>query len=391
MRPFLFFLSIFLFLSAGSASIINTDIIRRNSVAVVQVTDDVVMVKPSPLIRVGDLVVIARIVEDDIEVIARGSVENIQNGSLLILLDSKTITKFPKVRDRVVSLARLQEKKYEEPEIPPPGDLVPDEVDPYEPGYAQIDFGPYQGKFESASSNQANQYKIFEFDFMNTHLLWYFDFLWRIGIEYQTSGGTVPLRSYNREEKPTKYQESTIAIHYRFLPLWKELRPTLKLVSRSTKFTTENDDEYVLSSTVTGTGLGVNMHYLFGNNTFTSNRTFDWSFNRIYFDLTYFPMYSAKDEGVTRGESSTGTAMELAVGATTLVHLGFVPFFKRFSIDISMGMNESQVAFSGKPTNAADGFYSIPEGGTYKETQNFVKIMIGLRMEDFIGKMLKPR
>ncbi|CAE80793.1 hypothetical protein predicted by Glimmer/Critica [Bdellovibrio bacteriovorus HD100] len=390
MRLHLFF-SIFIFANVCFASIINPDVIRKNSVPIIGVNDDVVIVASTPLVRVGDLVVIARIKDDDIEVISRGSVENIQDGKFLILLDSKTITKFPKVRDRVVSLARLQEKKYDEPEVPPIGGLQPDEPDPYEQGYVQLDFGPYQGKIESASPNQANQYKTFEHNFMDTHLMWYFDFLWRIGLEYRSSGGSVPVKSYNREEKQTTYRESMIAIHYRFLPIWKELRPTLKLVTKSTDFKTANDDEYVLSSAGSGMGLGANFHYLFGPNIFNSEKSFDWSFNRIYFDLTYFPSYSMKDSGVTRGDSSTGTAMELSLGATTLVHMGFIPFFKRFSVDVSTGMSSSQVTFSGAPTNAPDGFYSIPEGGTYKESQNFIRIMIGLRMEDYVGKMLKPR
>lgn len=353
--------------------------------------DDIAVIPNNPRVKVGELVVIVRASEDNIEVIARGAVSNIQNNELLVEIDPKSITKFPKAKDFVVSLARLSEKKYEENFERPPSSIVPDVPDPYEPGYIQLDFGPNQGKLDSQSPNSANQYKSYQFNYMNTRLLWYFDFVWRYGIEYETSGGTVPVKGYNREEKPTKYTETTLSIHYRLLPVWKELRPTLKLVSKSTSFTTENDDEYVLSSNTSGLGLGVNFHYLFSENLLKSEAGFAWSFNKAYVDLVYFPSYSATDSGVTRGESSTGNALELKVGATFLFHIKAIPFLKRYSLDLSAGMSQSQFSFSGAPTNPSEVLTPVPEGGTYKENQNFVKIMVGLRMDDYVGKLLKPR
>lgn len=353
--------------------------------------DDVAVIPNNPIVKVGDLVVIVRVSEDNIEVISQGAVENIQNNELLVLIDGKSVTKFPKAKDIVVSLAKLNPQKFDEPPPEKPPEIRQDVPDPYEPGYMILDFGPYQGKFESQTPNSANQYKIFNNDFMNTHFLWYFDFVWRYGIEYESAGGTVPVKSYNREEKPTNYTENSLAIHYRFLPIWKELRPTLKVISKNTTFTTTNDDEYVMSSTASGMGIGGHFHYLFGDNLFKSLGKFDWSFNKAYFEVDYFPSYSVKDSGVTRGESSSGTATEIKAGMIFLFHLRFIPVFKRWSLDLSAGMNQNQVTFTGNTTDPVDGFYEIPEGQTYKETQNFIKIMIGLRMDDYIGKALKPR
>ncbi|UOF00183.1 hypothetical protein [Bdellovibrio reynosensis] len=353
--------------------------------------DDVAVIPNNKLIKVGELVVVVRPSEDNIEVIARGSVENIQNNELLILLDGASVTKFPKAKDLVVSLAKLNPQVFDEPPPDKSPEIREDVPDPYEPGYMVLDFGPYQGKFESQSPNSANQYKIFNNDFVSTHFLWYFDFVWRYGIEYEAAGGNVPVKSYNRVSKATSYKESSLAIHYRFLPIWKELRPTLKLISKNSTFTTENDDEYVMSSSASGMGFGTNFHYLFNDNLFKSIQRFDWSLNKTYFELAYFPSYTVKDTGVTRGDSGSGTALEMKAGVIFLFHLRFIPFFKRWSLDLSTGVNQSQFSFSGPTVDPVDGFTQIPEGQTYNETQNFIKLTLGLRMDDYIGKALKPR
>lgn len=377
--------------SAFASSWINIDFIKKNAVPIRRMNDDVLILPRTNRVRAGELIVVLRVIGEDVEVIARGSVESVQNNELLAILDGPSITKMPKAKDLVVSLSRLKPLPSEAP-VPENEYKVPEETpDPYEPGYMIFEMGPYNGHFESQSPNNANKYKVFDFKYVETHFLWYVDFLWRYGIEYQTSGGNIPLKSYNRQEQATTAKETRIALHYRLLPIWKELRPTLKLISLNSEFKTTNDDEYVVSSNASGLGLGVNFHYLFGDNIYQTSNAFGWSFNRIYVDVSYFPTYSVSDSLVQRGASSSGSMYELKAGATMLFYVKAIPWFKRYSLDVSYTMSQSQVSFSGEVKNAADGVYNIPQGQSYSESQSAIRIMLGLRLDDFISKLMKPR
>lgn len=373
------------------AQLFNPELIKNQTVPIVKVEEDVLFVPQNPTIKVGESVVIIRIDNDDVEVVAKGNVANVQDGSFLILVERKDILKSPKAGDRVVSVARLNPQEVEKQnEIPLP-ELTMAKPDPYEPGYAVLDIGPNLGDFRSLSSNQANQYKNYSFNYYDTHFIWFFDFMWRLGIEYNTTGGDVPLRSYDRQVRPTKYSETLIGVHYRFLPFWKELRPTIKVVTKSADFQTTNNDEYVVTTKGSGIGIGGNLHYLFGSNIFVSEKSFDWSLNRIYSDLVIFPDFHLSDGLVSRGESGRGLELDLKLGATILFYIKPVPFFKRFSVDVSAGIQQNSFTFQGEPKSAPDGFYSIPPNSTYEERQNYFKIMIGLRMEDMVAKALRSR
>lgn len=365
--------------------------IRKSGVPVRRLIDNIVVIPNNPRVKVGDLVVVARTSVDNVEVIARGSVANIQNNELLIMIESNSIIKFPQKNDIVVSLAKLNQSKEEESSLPPSPELKEDEPDPYEEGYMQLEAGQNQGALSSETTNRANQFKLYDFNYANTRFLWYFDFAWRFGIEYETSGGSVPVIGYDKNPKPTSYSDTTFSFHYRFSPVWRELRPTFKLVNRTSDFKTENEDEYVMSSSGAGLGVGAHFHYLFGSNTFTSNRMLDASVNKLYFEYIYFPGYSFKDAEVSRGESSSGSAYEMNAGMTFLFYVRFIPYFKRYSLDISSGVSQRKFTFTGKPTDPLDIFVPIPEGGSYGEKESYVKIMFGLRLDDFVGKLLKPR
>ena len=385
------FLCTLIYASSGLAQLFNPEVLEKNTVPVEKMQDDVLLVKQNALFRVGEMVVIVRIQGDDVEVVAKGSVANVQGGYFLILTTRKDIIKNPKVGDRIVSVSQLSGIESETPTNPQPPPIALAEPDPYEPGYADLDLGPATGDLRSQSPNQANQYKIFSFNFYDIHLLWFFDFLWRVGIEYQNTGGEVPLRSYDRQVRPTQYTETILGLHYRFLPFWKELRSSIKLVTKSNDFSTTNNDEYVLSTTGSGIGLGFNLHYLMGSDVFKSEKSFDANLNRIYTDLVFFPDFNYNDGLVKRGEMGKGVEIEAKIGAIALFHIQPMPFFKRFSLDISSGVKQSQIAFTGAPKNAPDGFYAIPAQATYEQHESYVKIMIGLRMEDFVAKSLRSR
>ncbi|WP_413575696.1 hypothetical protein ACLVWU_15190 [Bdellovibrio sp. HCB290] len=376
---------------ALASSWINIDFIKKNAVPVRRVMDDVVFLPRSNRVSVGDLVVVLRVQGDDVEVIARGAAETVQNNELLVVMEGPSISKIPKARDWVVSLSKLKPPP-DDPFFPqPPDGTIIDKPDPYEPGYMVFEVGTDQGHFESQSPNQANQYKVFDYKFTEMHFLWYVDMFWRYGIEYQSSSANIPVQSYYREIRPTLAEETRIALHYRMLPVWKELRPTLKLISLNNKFVTTNEDEYVLSSQASGMGLGANFHYLFSDNLYKSDKGLGWKLNRAYFDLNYFPSYIVTDGTVSRGSASSGNRMELKVGATALFYVPFIPWLKRYSLDVSYGISQAQMSFSGDVKNAPDGAYVIPAGQSYTESQSFFKVMLGLRLDDFFSKLMKSR
>lgn len=367
------------------------ELIKKDSVPVLAIDGDVVLVEKNPMIKVGDLVVFVRLYEDNVEIISQGSVGNIQDGRFIILIDGASIVKIPTTKDRVISLARLTPKAPEEPPPETTSSFPDPEPEAYEPGFIQLDFGPMLGSFNSSGDTRANQYKIFQFTYVDFRLEWYLDFLWRYGIQYESFGAKIPLKSYKRDLANTKYSESRMALMYRFLPLWKELRPSVRLISLSGNFTTENDDEAVLSSQVSGLGLGGRFVYQFGDNLFSSRRQFESSFNRLYLDLNIFPGITVKDGDVARGQTGSSMVTEIEVGGTYLLYIEMMPWVKRYSIDFSFGLRQDKISFSGDSISAPDGFYEIPSGKSYTENQSYIKLMFGVRMDDFITKFLRPR
>lgn len=387
-------ISLFSSVNVFASDLYDVGFLRRNSVPVEKMLDDIGIISMTPLVRQGDLIVFVRVTQDDIEVVARGSVGNIQDGKLLIETDPKSISKFPKVGDRIVSLARIKTPRPEdEPPITWP-EIAHAPPAPYEPGYMQLDFGSNRGDFKSTTPNSANEFKNFNFNFSHMRFLWYFDFLWRFGMEYESSEGSIPVVGYDRESKSTSFKETVISLHYRFLPVWEELRPTLKLINKSSEFKTTNEDEYLLSSKKSSTGLGLNLHYLFNDNLFTTKKRFDYSLNRIYAEAEIFPLVSVADSMVRRGTSASGLEYGLKVGATALIYTDYIPYLKflrRISLDASAGYSQTRMQFSGEPSDPVDVLEPIPQGASYIERQMYFKIMIGFRMDDYIGNLLKPR
>ncbi|ASD65035.1 hypothetical protein [Bdellovibrio bacteriovorus] len=367
------------------------NLIQRDSVPIVKVDNDILVVDRTPLLRVGDLISVVRLYADNVEIIAQGSVGTVQDGKLVLILQPGTLVKIPTTKDRVINLARLTPGAVEQP---PPESTSPfPEPDPetYEPGYIQIQTGLLNGNLSTVTSNRANGFKTFDYSYLNTHFEWYIDFLWRFGIEFDQYGAKIPLKSYNRTLEQTSYSEMRMALHYRFLPIWKELRPTVKLISLSGEFVTENDDENVLGTKTSGLGLGGRFTYLLGDPLFKSTKGFDWSWNRIYADINLFPEVTFSDSGVTRGSTGKGQIYEITLGTTALMHIQAIPWVKRWQVDVLAGVRQDSMSFSGEVVDPADGFYNIPPGQSYGESQTFFKIMFGARLDDFVSRFFKPR
>lgn len=386
----LLLISIFTDQAYAQSGLIDIAYMKKNSTPIKRVVDDVLIIQPNSLLKIGDHVVAVRYYEDNLEVIARGQIGASQNGELLATLERGSITKPPANSDFIITLSKLNGQQDPEPFQPQDNSLEPAK-DSYEPGYIQIGLNQISGNFEASGSSQVNSYKKYTHTTTETSLLWYFDFLWRVGIEYSFHESSIPLKSYDRLSRATVFNESRFALHYRLLPIWKELRPNLKLISLNSSFLTANNDEYVVPTTYTGTGFGVHWHYLFNDNLFTSqNRYIGWSWNRAYLDTDYFFSYSALDGKVSRGEGA-GQRLDLKLGVVGLFYIKKIPFFKRYFVDLQLGYSMANFTFSGTPKSAIDGFYQIPSGASATESENYVKISIGVRMDDVISKILKGR
>lgn len=391
-----YWLITFFLLFSGSvghsqANFIDIDFIKKNAVPIKRLVDDVVIVNSSPLLKLGDLIVVIRFYDDNLEIIARGQLVNVQNGELLAPMERATVVRFPTTQDFVIPVASLSGTPPEDIAPSEQDKLIPDEPPSYEPGYMDFSLGILNGNFAASGDSEVNSYKKYSYEFQETRFLWYFDFLWRMGLEYSAYTGAIPVKSYDRAERPTTFSESKFALLYRLLPIWRELRPTLRLVSVNSEFKTTNIDEYIISSKQSGAGLGVNLHYLFNDNLFKNDqKAVSWRLNKVYLNADYFFTTDIKDSLVSRGKG-IGQRTDLAFGLTSLMYIRSIPWVKRYSMDILFGQSISQMKFSGETKSSIDGYYTVPEGSSSTETESFVKVSLGLRFDDLVSFLIKGR
>lgn len=375
----------------SQSKFIDIDFIKKNAVPIKRIVDDIVIVNSSSLLKLGDLIVVIRFYEDNLEIIARGQLVNVQNGELQAPLERAAVVRFPTTQDFVIPVATLSGTPPEDILPSKEEAIIPDGPPPYEPGYMNLSFGLKSGNLSAAGDSEVNSYKKYNYEFQETHFLWYFDFLWRLGLEYSAYTGAIPVKSYDRQERPTTFSEAKFALLYRLLPVWKELRPTLRLVSLNTDFKTTNNDEYIISSKHSGMGLGMNWHYLFSDNLYKQDaKAFGWTVNKAYLTADYFFSTTAVDGLVSRG-NGLGQRTDLAIGVTTLMYIRSIPWVKRYSIDILYGQSVSQTKFSGETKSAIDGYYTVPEGSSSTETESFFKVSFGIRFDDLVSFLIKGR
>ena len=68
-----------------------------------------------------------------------------------------------------------------------------------------------------------------------------------------------------------------------------------------------------------------------------------------------------------------------------------IPWFKRYFLELKYAVSESQISFQGPTKNPTENMYKIPENGQYNESETIISLNLGLRLEDWLGKTLKPR
>ena len=337
-----------------------------------------------------------RLKEGSFEVLGRGQVVALQDGNLLLEIDKGTLLKMPLVGDLAVPLAPPKEF----PNLP---ELVAtssakneleNEV-PDDTGYIQLDFGKLKNStYLSKGYFETNEYKdIPLFNPDRTHLIWYFEFLWRIGLEYTNTKGNFATNSYDLRRFMSSYSETKMSLHYRFHKIFNnKLRLTLKLSSLANEFITQNDDNYLLSSRSAGMGMGARMSWEFLEPTWSTESFQPFAIQQIIYDYDIYPKYEVQDVDFPRGQSSKGSKItQWQLTVSTLVYLKWMIFFKRYVVDLSYGQSQSNLMFQGEPFDMTDSFSKIQSDGHYTESYNYFRVSIGLRMDDLLGRLLKPR
>jgi hypothetical protein len=345
----------------------------------------------------GTRVILVRLLkkENEVDILATGVIEGQQGSTTFIKVDFETILKFPKAGDFVLTMgdpwvpgADPEEPKKER-ELKVEKEPLPDE-----PGYIQYTQGNFSGTMVGNDSpNEVNLYKKSSFSFPYTHFAWYFEFVWRFGIEFESFTGNFPTFSYYRDEEATAADFSSVTLNYRLRRyLWDTLRITPRIVRFTDAFTTTNPDEAVISTTVSGTGLGVHLGLELFDPTWKPKGRIGLVPQQLYFDVHQFLMMDALDVGVLRGSSAQGsTGMDMRIGASVLIYVGWIPWFKRFVIEGFYGKRSYNLTFTGPTTGPTDRNYVIPEGQSYKETMDYFQLSFGVRMDDFIGGFFMPR
>lgn len=330
------------------------------------------------------------------EIVGRGIIMAVQDGKYLIELDRESVLKLPIPGDYAVPMGAPRD-------FPPLPELnmggntpnVQEEILPDDKGWAQLDWGRFRnGTFASVGFNETNEYKdIPNFTPTYTHFIWYLDFLWRYGIEWTKTSGTFLTNSYDHRQFNSYLEEQQISLHYRFRRFFNEkLRWTAKLNSISNSFITDNQDDYLLSTLLTGTGIGARFSWEIKEPQWETTSYQPFTLQQIILDLDYYPSVKVVDLQFPRGQNSNGsTIMQQKITVSVLAYLKWMYFFKRYVIDLSWGQSQANLKFSGS-TNLANGDPSIViPGGTYQENYQFVSFSIGLRMDDLVGRFLKPR
>jgi hypothetical protein len=186
-----------------------------------------------------------------------------------------------------------------------------------------------------------------------------------------------------------------MALSYRFPPIFNrklEIAPRLTLLSD--QFTTENQDENLLTTRTTGLGVGLRMNLNFLKNTWSPMKgEFFLRLQGVSLEGVYYPSLNAEDEGVSRGTNSIGSSgYSLRVAATALAWFEFIPIFKRWVVQGSYGFRNYSLKFGGPTTpESVPSPVVIPEGGGATEREGDLRFFVGIRFDDPVKLILKDK
>lgn len=356
-----------------------------------------VIVQTSQL-DLGQRVMFVRFVPDldEYEVISQGVVKKKSDKLTMIEIDIDRNEKYPQRGDFAVTLG--EPKVFDEfsPKDGRSGIITETRpVDILEAGYAQFGFLQVQGQLSSVGSDRTNSYKnINSLNSQGFSFQWVPDFLPRYGFEFESYTGPVSVIDYNLVTQPSSYSKSSLKLFYRNKKIQAaDFRWKFFVSTYLSDFMTPNTDEYVISSKGSGLGLGLFVGYEWVGNT-SSQPTHWWGTPQsIGLEASCVPQLDVADSSIIqRGVTASGsTQLSYSVNYSHQFFLDFVPWFKRYNIDVAYTVNNFKLVFSGKTKNPSNNIYDIPENGTYLENENLIKLTFGLRMEDWFGRALKPR
>jgi hypothetical protein len=336
-----------------------------------------------------------------IEVIATGRVisetRNPKSGvlELQVDLDRDTVIKYPIEGDFGAPLA--------DPNALANGDLMSqnDFLLPEEessdrvndrPGYTEFGMGLLLGDLDTTSTTVANlEKRTTQYRFQNQHWAYFSDFF-PIGVTSDSHGGRFPTSTYYSNVVTSEEAVSVLGFHYRFPPiLGKKLEISGRVDSLSDRFSTDNADENLLTTEVSGMGLGIRARYSFVPLIWKPEKKslFAFAFQGLTLDASYFPILTAADQGVSRGTSSPGsTGMAVRVSATALAWIDFIPLLKRWFIEGSYGFRSYDLRFSGPVTlESVPVPIPFPEGTRATEREGDFRFVVGVRIEDPIRSL----
>ncbi|RYZ69440.1 MAG: hypothetical protein EOP05_14820 [Proteobacteria bacterium] len=351
---------------------------------------------PTTKMKLSPFVVFVRPNGSDFEIIARGKIETIQDDKILVSLDRQSIIKFPLKGDLAVPLGTPKDwpKDSDERIIDPPlseedASAIPD------PGFVELQYGFLKGSLTTTPSDgTTNAYKIVKaYQPSYLRFTYYTDMFWHLGLQFEQWNDSVPTKTYYRNLGPSTDSVTNLSLNYRFSRLWwkNRVRPILRLVATSSKFSTINPDEAVLSTTMSGYGVGAQLQY--EETILYKPRVgrFGYSFSHAFIGVDALPLVTVEDTGSTKRGNGGAFILDYKIAASGIAYFDFIPVLKRWTVEVGYGGRMTSLAFAGRTSKNPSDFYVIPEGTTSKENYGFFYVTLGLRFADALGQALKPR
>jgi hypothetical protein len=391
-------LILFIFLFSSARAVAQLDLKKSTTLKIKSEQEGLVILElPKKKTTLSPFVLFVRLGKGDFEIIARGKIEGVQEDKILASIERDSIIKYPMPGDVAVTMGSPRDwpKDTDPIVVEPPIQAEPDN-EPGDPGYFQLDYGLLKGSLETtASDHRSNEYKdVPSYQMRYLHLVWYFDFLWRFGLEFERRNGSYPTSTYYHNNGDSSDSTTTFFINYRFRKSWlgKRLRPIARLIASNAEFVTLNPDEALITSTMTALGAGVRFSYETDSMLWKPAKGSGFKFLQAYVDANYYPSVSLADtQTVKRGTEGKGAMYEWRVGLSSALYVSWIPWLKRYTLDVGYSERNMNASFSGATANESGSLQPIAEGGSTTEKVKWYYISIGLRFEDAVGQFLKPR
>ncbi len=340
----------------------------------------------------AEYLVVRLLSEDSFELLGQGKVEGHQNRMAFLKLDEENMFKQPLAGDYIIAITEGLNPEEKDGKVSE-AELLEEEILPDEPGYIQLGYGYSLGSYNTQTDNAANFYKVVAYNYFSYDLTWYLDFAWRFGLNYHAYSDDIPTDTFERRSFQSKHNYTDFSGLFR-LRKWgsSKWRSSFIISVITEEFSTNNNDEALLSTKFSSTGIGSRLAYEF-NDPMWSHKSWGFALNDFYVQGRYLLSVGAEDGLVSRGtEAKSNFSYMVNIGANVLFYWDAIPFAKRWFLNLNYKLRRYDLTFSG-PTVGQDinGAYEIPENGNYVESAETFSILFGLRLDDYIGKFFKPR